>query len=108
MKTKMFFLLALLAILALNRVYAEPLEEEAVVVAQLLSKGEGSKYHWDHIKILETKRAPEGVKFPAVMAVAVLYSDESIPFNPIEIRLIPYTAGKYDLWKVKGIQSAKD
>ena len=71
-----------------------------MVRAQLIEPGEGSKYLWDKIKILEVIRNTSSYKFPSVLSVARESIEPELPAGECMLILEYYNPNRKDLWKI--------
>ena len=75
-------------------------EISVMVRAQLIEPGEGSKYLWDKIKILEVIRNTSSYKFPSVLSVARESIDPPLPDEECILILEYYNPNRKDLWEI--------
>ena len=73
---------------------------EVVLRVKLLSSGEGSKYLWDKVEVLQVFRNKSGYAFRKNLSVAHYSWKPGIPEGTCTIYLERYNPKRNDLWKL--------
>lgn len=73
---------------------------EVVLRVKLLSSGEGSKYLWDKVEVLQVIKNKSGRAFKRTLSVAHYSWKPGIPEGICTIYLERYNPQRNDLWKL--------
>jgi hypothetical protein len=73
---------------------------EVVLRVKLISSGEGSKYLWDKVEVLEVLKNNSGSSFGKNLSVAHYSWKPGIPMGTCSIYLERYNPKRKDLWKL--------
>jgi hypothetical protein len=75
---------------------------ELILRVERLASGEGSKYLWYDVRVIEVLSNPTKKKVPRLMSIAALSSDPGIPPGTSTIYLENYSKVEPGHWKLVG------
>lgn len=71
-----------------------------VLRVQRLREGEGSKYLWPRVRLIDTIKNQPGFHFPPELEIAHLSSKKGLPAEECTVYLVRYNDTDPHLWKL--------